>query len=75
MSRRYDELYYMDYTSYGLNGTGCGAASQSDTECPVWYTMAVYDWKWYSQLVVGSAFCTCAWMDHGWIMDVYTGIL
>ena len=50
--RRYDELYSMQYSSYVPYGCQYNA---SLGPCGVWSTVAVYDWKWYSQLMVGMA--------------------
>ena len=63
--RRYEELYAQPYssvccspgcmqqaTSPSLPSTTTPSAAGNASECVLYVTMAVYDWKWYSQLMV-----------------------
>jgi hypothetical protein len=67
IARRYDELYVMQFRSEGPLGQGCGSDMMTShwldnqlmgglapEACPVWYTTAVFDWKWFSQVQVGA---------------------
>ena len=70
--RRYDELYYMTYSSFAPEGCGTTEAEQLalghgdvlsssslGVPCTLWLSTAVYDWKWYSQTMVSICLLLC----------------
>ncbi len=57
IQRRYDELYYMDVSSYNTTDPACvltAALGAAGSGCQVLRSYVLYDWKWYSQVAVSE---------------------